>query len=130
MTPMHRKCILIVEDDEDLADLLKMRLEEEGFAAHAVTQGSAGLSYASEHQLDLVILDLRLPDISGLEVAKALRRIYHPWVLPLLMLTGLDKPVDQLRGFSHGADAYLTKPYDPEELLKTINLLVGEQSPN
>ena len=126
MEAMKPKRIMIVEDDEPLAQLLKMSLEAEGFEIEVQTEGVPALRYAADHPLDLVILDLKLPDISGYDVAKQLRRLYHPWVLPLLMLTGLDKPVDQLRGFAHGADAYLTKPYEPDELLKTITLLLGE----
>ena len=124
---MHtRKRILIVEDDLALAHLLKLKLESEGFEVWLKNQGGPALSYAAEHPLDLVILDLKLPDVNGYEVAKELRKIYHPWVLPILMLTGMDKPVDQLRGFAHGADAYLTKPYEPDELMKTIALLIGQ----
>ena len=126
MEPFKPKRIMIVEDDEPLAHLIKMSLEAEGFEVEVQTDGVPALRYAADHPLDLVILDLKLPDISGFDVAKQLRRLYHPWVLPLLMLTGLDKPADQLRGFAHGADAYLTKPYEPDELLKTINLLLGE----
>lgn len=126
MALTSRKRILIVEDDQPLAELLALQLEEEGFDAHWESRGKAALKFASDHQLDLVILDLRLPDMSGYEVAKQLRQLYHPWILPLLMLTGMDKPVDQLRGFAHGADAYLTKPYNSDELMKTISLLLGE----
>ncbi len=121
-----RKRVLIVEDDEPLAHLLQLKLESEGFDVWTETRGTTALSYAAEHPLDLVILDLKLPDINGYEVAKELRKLYHPWVLPLLMLTGMDKPADQLRGFAHGADAYLTKPYEPDELSRTIALLLGE----
>ena len=123
---VERKRILIVEDDEALAQLLRLKLESEGFEVGIETLGRGALGYAAVHPLDLVILDLKLPDISGYEVARELRKLYHPWVLPLLMLTGMDKPIDQLRGFAHGADAYLTKPYEPDELMKTIALLLGE----
>ena len=121
-----KRQILIVEDDEPLAIMLRMKLETEGFDAAIAPSGAAALRYAAEHKVDLVVLDIKLPDTSGYEVAKQLRRLWHPWVLPILMLTGLDKPVDQLRGFAHGADAYLTKPYNPAELMKTIWLLLGE----
>lgn len=67
-----------------------------------------------------------LPDIDGYKVCRELRKIYRPWVLPVLMLTAKDKPVDKLRGFGHGADAYLTKPFDAGELLQTVRLLLGE----
>jgi DNA-binding response OmpR family regulator len=57
------------------------------------------------------------------------RQFFHPWTLPVLILTGMDKPVDQLRGFAFGADAYLTKPCEPEELIRTVSLLLGHQDP-
>ena len=121
-----KRRILVVEDDEPLAIMLKMKLEGEGFEVPIAATAAEALRYAAEHKLDLVILDIKLPDMSGYEVAKQLRKLWHPWVLPILMLTGLDKPVDQLRGFAHGADAYLTKPYNPAELMKTVWLLLGE----
>ncbi len=117
------KRVLVIEDDESLIYLLKMQLEAKGFEVHTETCGAMALSYATDHSLDLVILDLMLPDISGFQVCKELRRIYNPWAPPILMLTGLNQPIDQLLGFAHGADAYLTKPYEPAELLKTIGQL-------
>ena len=123
------KRILVVEDDEQLADHLKRRLELEHFSVDTETSGSRALAYAAEHRPDLVILDLKLPDINGYEVCRELRKLYHPWIVPILMLTGMDKPIDQLRGFAHGADAFLTKPYEPAELLKTIHLLLGQTTP-
>ena len=124
---MAKKRILIVEDEEALARYLKWELESAGFEAQTALLGKAGLQYAAEHQVDLVILDLRLPDIHGYQVAQELRKLYHPWAVPILMLTALDQPIDQLRGFAHGAEAYLTKPCESSELLKTVGLLLGEQ---
>ena len=125
MAETNRQRILVVEDDLIVADLLRRRLETIGFEAHVETFGTTALSYAAEHRPDLVILDLRLPDISGYEVCRQLRKLHTRWEIPILMLTGMDKPIDQLRGFAHGADAYLTKPYDPNELLQTVALLLG-----
>ena len=127
MEGARRKQILIVEDEEALARYLKWELESAGFETQTALLGKAGLQYAAEHQVDLVILDLRLPDIHGYQVAQELRKLYHPWAVPILMLTALDQPIDQLRGFAHGAEAYLTKPCESSELLKTIGLLLGEQ---
>lgn len=128
MAPTREKKILVVEDEADMAALLRERLESVGYEVHAEGSGGAGLAYVAEHQPHLVILDLRLPDLHGYDVCRELRKACHPWVLPILMLTAMDKPIDQLRGFAHGADAYLTKPFDSDELLKTVTLLLGETS--
>lgn len=128
MVPTREKKILVVEDEADMAALLRERLESVGYAVHTEGSGRAGLAYVAEHQPHLVILDLRLPDLHGYDVCRELRKACHPWVLPILMLTAMDQPIDQLRGFAHGADAYLTKPFDSDELLKTVTLLLGETS--
>lgn len=116
--------ILVVEDDPASAMALCIRLEAAGFDVQTVASGAAALTYAAEHRPNLVILDLRLPDIGGYEVCRNLRRLFGPWSVPVLMLTGMDEPIDQLRGFAFGADAYLTKPYDSHELLRTVHLLL------
>ena len=123
-TPRAR--ILIVEDEEAMSRLLKALLELSSYEVHVESSGAAALNYAAEQQPDLVILDLRLPDINGYEVCRKLRQFSNSWSMPILMLTGMDKPADQLRGFAFGADAYLTKPCDPPELLKAVNLLLGQ----
>ena len=122
--------ILVVEDDEGIARLLKRYLESVGFAVHNSLTGTTALRYAAEHKPDLVILDLRLPDVHGYEVCKELRRLYESWAVPIMMLTSLDAPTDRLRGFAYGADAYVTKPFEPPELLSTISLLLGKTEPN
>lgn len=121
-----REKILVVEDDPDSAKILKMQMDSAGFNAHVVERGIRALEYATEHPVDLVILDVKLPDISGFEVCKKLHQLCQPWVPPILILTAMCEPVDQLHGFAHGADAYLTKPYKAAELLKTISMLLGE----
>ena len=128
MAESQKKRILIVEDEEPVAMVLKMRLELEGFEVHAEACGAMALRYAEARRPDLVVLDLRLPDIGGYEVCRKLRIMYRPWSIPVLMLTGMDRPIDQLRGFAHGADAYMTKPYNGKELVKTITLLLEQQA--
>ncbi|MBI2094033.1 MAG: response regulator [Candidatus Omnitrophica bacterium] len=120
--------ILVVEDDRKLAEVLKQRLAFAGYDIHTEETGNTAIQYAVAHRPDLVILDLRLPDIGGFDVCRELRKHYTRWDVPILMLTGMDRPVDQLRGFAHGADAYLTKPYEPNELMNTISCLLGESS--
>jgi len=124
MRTPNAKQILIVEDDTDVTFMLKTRLESAGYHVRTAPSGKAALSFAAEEPLELVILDLGLPDISGYEVCRQLRQLTSPWQVPVLMLTGMNQPVDQLRGFAFGADAYLTKPFDSDELLKTIDLLL------
>ncbi len=126
MTLTRRQRIVVVEDDEALSRLLRALLEMNGYEVHAESGGEVALRYLRENPAELVILDLRLPDTDGYEVCRKLRHFFHSWDLPVLMLTGMDKPVDQLRGFAFGADAYLTKPCDPPEILKTVALLLGE----
>ncbi len=126
METTNRKNILIVEDDESLSRLLKSRLSSEGYTAQTQTHGKPALAQVAEQRFDLVILDINLPDANGFQLAREIRRIYHPWSLPILMLTVKDQPVDRLRGFAHGADAYLTKPFDSGELFDIVSFLLGE----
>ena len=128
MDTVKRNRLLLVEDDQGAADLVRVRMESAGFTVQTAASGAIALTEAGEHRPDLVILDVRLPDMSGYEVCHQLRRFYGVWELPILILTGMDKPVDQLRGFAHGADAYLMKPYDSDELVRTVNLLLAAHS--
>lgn len=125
MEPLN-KHILIVEDEEPLARLVKSRLESVGYEVHTEQRGRSAVSYAAQQRIDLAILDINLPDINGYQVARELRKLSAPWALPIIMLTVKDKPIDQLRGFAHGADAYLTKPFDSTELFETVALLIGD----
>ena len=125
MEPIRRKQILIVDDEQLLAFGLKKRLEMAGFDVHAELKGQPAIEYVVDHRVDLVILDVNLPDVNGYQVARQVRKFYHPWAVPILMLTINDKPIDQLRGFAHGADAYLTKPFHTNELLNAVSMLCG-----
>ena len=126
----QRPRILVVEDEEQIAKLLTRYLTSVGFDAHSETFGESALRYAEEHHPRLVILDLRLPDMHGYEVCKQLRKLHHSWALPILMLTGMDAPIDKLRGFAYGADAYVTKPFEPPELLPLVSFLLGKHDPS
>ena len=130
MNTETRGRILVVEDDEALARVTEAELTSRGFEVHTEMRGGKALTYAADHPVDLVILDLCLPDMSGYDVCKQLRKVLHPWVIPVLMLTALHDPVDQLKGFVNGADAYLTKPCGLDDLMKTVSLLLGEMTPD
>lgn len=126
MDASQQKTIVVVEDDEQITRLLLLQLESAGYDVHTESSGRPALEYLLDHQPSLVILDLRLPDLDGYEICRELRKVYHSWIVPVMMLTGLGRPADQLRGYACGADAYLTKPFTQEELFETIALLLGE----
>ena len=116
--------ILVIEDDEALARQLKANLENAGHHVHVEHAGKPGIGYANSNRVDLVVLDIRLPDASGYDVCEDLRRLYQPTILPVVMLTGLNQPKHQAQGFAHGAEAYLTKPVQTVDLLGTVAVML------
>lgn len=123
--------ILIVEDEEDLATAVRTVLEEESFACDVALDGEDALAKLTSWPYDLVILDLMLPGVSGLEILERLRR--DGVKTPVLILTARDALEDRVRGLNAGADDYLTKPFAFEELLARIRALIrrsaGQPSP-
>ncbi|MBK7641616.1 MAG: response regulator [Planctomycetes bacterium] len=118
--------ILVVEDEPDVAGLLKARLESSGYVVEIEHEGRKAVEHAEVLRPDLVILDLMLPDIDGYAVSEHLRRVYHSCMVPILMLTAKSRATDKLYGFGAGADAYMTKPYDAAELLGTVEKLLRD----
>ncbi|MBI4598473.1 MAG: response regulator [Candidatus Omnitrophica bacterium] len=123
VTERHEE-ILAVEDDDAQARLLRRVLESAGFQVHTERTGLEALKYAAQHPVALAILDLRLPDIDGFSVCEELRKRYDSWAVPVVMVTGLDRPIDQVHGYRSGADVYLTKPYNVAELLQIVGSLL------
>jgi DNA-binding response OmpR family regulator len=113
--------VLIVEDDRKMAGLLQKGLEEEGYGAAVAQDGVRGLESALSHAFDVVILDVMLPGIDGVEITRRLRAAKS--AVPILMLTGRDANTDIVRGLDAGADDYLTKPFSFEILLARIRAL-------
>ena len=130
MTVACQERILVVEDEDDIAFVLKARLESAGYEVHTESYGATALSYATEHQPDLVILDVKLPDVDGFEVCQQLRTLYPRSDVAVLMFTGLEGTCDELRGFANGADAFLTKRCEPAELLKAVEALLENAQPH
>lgn len=128
MSDESRKQILVVEDEVKIAGLLKLYLETAGYEVRAEALGTTALDYAMSHRPDLVILDIRLPDLLGYEVSQRLRKLYDRSILPILMVTAMDRPIDRLRGFAHGADAYMCKPFQLDELTETVATLLDRKS--
>ncbi len=113
--------ILIVEDDERIANMLRRGLIFEGFEAEAAHTGTAGLEKAREKMPDLVILDLMLPEMDGMEVCRRLRAASD---VPILMLTAKESVPDRVAGLEAGADDYMPKPFAFEELLARVRALL------
>ena len=113
--------ILIVEDEKKIANYLKKGLEQESFAVDIANDGKYGYDLASSEGYDLIILDLMLPGIDGLEICRRLRE--HDNHSPILMLTARGKIDDKVTGLNTGADDYLVKPFAFEELLARIKAL-------
>ena len=113
--------ILIVEDDEAIVRLLRRGLTFEGYQVETALDGETGLAMAREHHPDLVILDLMLPGIDGLEVCQRLRGSSN---VPILMLTAKDTIQDRVSGLDAGADDYLVKPFELDEVLARVRALL------
>ena len=110
--------ILLVEDEEKLARMVELELRYEGYEVEKAFDGRTGLEQALSGQFDLVLLDIMLPALSGMEVLRRLRREND--ALPVIMLTARDTVVDKVSGLDSGADDYITKPFAIEELLARI----------
>ncbi|CAN5613576.1 response regulator transcription factor [soil metagenome] len=116
---MARK-ILVVEDEALIADAVAARLRSEGYEVQLAADGPGGVSHARRWEPDLVILDLMLPGLDGLEVCRQIQRERH---LPVLMLTARDDETDLVIGLAVGADDYLTKPFSMRELVARVQAL-------
>jgi DNA-binding response OmpR family regulator len=116
--------ILVAEDDRDIADLIAHYLRKQGWEPHVVAAGDEAVAYARRHPLDLVVLDLMLPGLSGLEVCRMLRGDKTTEALPIIMVTARAEETDRIVGLDIGADDYLAKPFSPNELVARIRALI------
>lgn len=118
--------VLVVEDDEAILDVLRRTLRQEGHEVRLVSEGGEALKAAKEFVPDLVILDLGLPDMDGMEVCEELRYMSD---VPILMLTARIETENRVAGLDAGADDYLTKPFERQELLARIRALMRRRPP-
>jgi DNA-binding response OmpR family regulator len=116
--------ILVAEDDRDIADLIAHYCQRAGWTTHVVASGEVALAYARRHSVDMVILDLMLPGLSGLEVCRALRGDATTASIPIIMVTARTEERDRIAGLELGADDYIAKPFSPNELVARIRALV------
>jgi two-component system response regulator RegX3 len=125
---LKKKRVLIIEDEYSASKFLSLRLENLGFTVSTAFDGMTGLKEATETIPDLIILDLMIPQLPGEEVCKALRESFDEKLvrIPIIMLTGKDSMVDKILGKVIGADAYLTKPYEFNDLFEVIKKILPD----
>src|SRR3989454_10169836 len=117
--------LLIIEDEQDVIDLLTLNLRKAGgFAVSAATDGASGLRKAREELPALIILDLMLPKMPGLEICKVLKTDTATRHIPIIMLTAKAEEIDRIIGLEFGADDYVTKPFSPRELVLRIRAIL------
>lgn len=112
--------ILVVEDEEHILELIKFNLQKDGFQVLEASEGFAALKMAEQEKPDLIILDLMLPGLSGLEVCRQLRKNDDTTGIPIIMLSAKSEELDKVLGLEMGADDYMTKPFSPRELVARV----------
>jgi DNA-binding response OmpR family regulator len=118
--------VLVVEDEASIASFVSLYLKNAGYDVRAVTTGSAALTQVASEQPALIILDLMLPDLDGIEICRRIRKTSD---VPILMLTARDEDVDKIIGLEVGADDYLTKPFNPGELVARVKSILRRANP-
>ncbi len=121
---MARERILLIEDEPDLAEVLQYNLEKEGFQVDLAPRGDTGLELVRREIPDLLLLDLMLPGIDGLEVTRLLKRDPATAHLPIVMLTARSEEVDRIVGLELGADDYISKPFSPREVVLRVKAVL------
>ncbi|MGB2351778.1 MAG: response regulator transcription factor [Akkermansiaceae bacterium] len=122
--------VLVIEDEEDIADLVAFNLRRAGYHVETASDGIKGLGAAKALLPDLIVLDLMMPGMDGISLFKELKREPATRVIPVIMLTARGQTEDRIRGLEVGADDYMTKPFSPKELsLRVANLLKRSGQP-
>jgi DNA-binding response OmpR family regulator len=117
-------CVLIVDDDPDIQRLVSYNLIQAGFDVATAETGRAALEFVQKHPPDLIILDLMLPDVDGMEVCRKLRQRGTLDRIPIVILTARAEEIDRVGGFECGADDYVIKPFSPRELVLRVKSIL------
>ncbi len=123
-----RQRIVIIEDEPDIVEMVGYNFRKEGFDFESFSRGKAGLEYLRDHPADLLLLDIMLPDESGLEICRRLRSDRRLRLLPVVFLTAKGEEVDRVVGLELGADDYVVKPFSPRELVARVKAILRRQS--
>src|SRR5258708_24434403 len=127
MTAQNPETVLVVEDEASIASFVSLYLKNAGYGVKTAASGSEALAQATAETPSLIILDLNLPDIDGIEVCRRLRKSSD---VPILMLTARDEDVDKIICLEVGADDYLTKPFNPRELVARVKSVLRRSGPD
>jgi two-component system alkaline phosphatase synthesis response regulator PhoP len=125
---MAKGRILVIDDEKDLIELVRYNLENDGFSVRDAMDGEAGLAMAVREHPDVILIDLMLPGMDGLEVCRSLRSNERTAHIPLIMLTAKSAESDRVLGLELGADDYITKPFSPRELTARIKAVLRRTS--
>jgi two-component system, OmpR family, phosphate regulon response regulator PhoB len=126
---MARERILLIEDEPDIAEVLQYNLEKEGFQVELASRGDAGLDAVRRESPELILLDLMLPGLDGLELTRLLKRDPATAHLPIVMLTARSEEVDRIVGLELGADDYISKPFSPREVVLRVKAVLRRLQP-
>ena len=116
--------VLVIEDEQDVAELIRYNLAKEGYEVRVVANGVDGLKQARESRPDMILLDIMVPQLNGWEVCRRLKQEPDTREVPVIMVTGRVEEGDKVLGFEMGADDYVTKPFSPRELLARIRAVI------
>ena len=126
MSSQQTQTVLVVEDEASIASFVSLYLKNAGYVVRSAATGTEALTQAAKPEVSLIILDLNLPDIDGIEVCRRIRKSSD---VPILMLTARDEDVDKIIGLEVGADDYLTKPFNPRELVARVKSILRRATP-
>ena len=119
--------LLIIEDEKDIVELVRYNLRKEGFEVQAFHRGKEGLDFLRRNPVDLVLLDILLPDVDGFEICRRLRADTRMASLPVIFLTAKGEEIDRVLGLEIGADDYVVKPFSPRELVARVKAVLRRQ---
>jgi two-component system alkaline phosphatase synthesis response regulator PhoP len=125
--PSVRQRVAIIEDEKDIVDLVKYNFRKEGFDVESFSNGRDGLEYIRKNSVDMVLLDIMLPDLDGMEICRRVRADERLKALPIIFLTAKGEEIDRVLGLELGADDYVVKPFSPRELVARAKAVLRRQ---
>ena len=117
---MPKETILVIEDEKNILELVQYNLEQQGFRVLKATKGDDGLAIARKQKPSLILLDLMLPEIDGLQICNILKKNEETYSIPVIILTAKSEETDKVVGLELGADDYMVKPFSPRELILRV----------